>query len=132
MAPLILAALMSDGGLSVQEDITRHPLLVGTALWAAAHLLANGAVAALLLFGTLLVTAVRGTISLDHKTRLKVGPGVWENFAAHTSRLPFAAILAGRTPLRPGELSGRRLAIGLFLFALALDLPQSVFGLPPL
>jgi uncharacterized membrane protein len=36
----------------------RHPMLVGTAVWAVAHLLVNGDVASIVLFGAMLVWAV--------------------------------------------------------------------------
>ena len=40
-----------------------HPMLAGTALWAAGHLLSNGTLADLLLFGSFLVWAIAGFIS---------------------------------------------------------------------
>jgi uncharacterized membrane protein len=45
----------------------KHPLLLATMLWAAAHLLTNGSVADLLLFGIFLVWAVAVRISLEHR-----------------------------------------------------------------
>jgi uncharacterized membrane protein len=45
----------------------QHPLLLATMLWAAAHLLTNGSVADLLLFGTFLVWAVAVRISLERR-----------------------------------------------------------------
>jgi uncharacterized membrane protein len=45
----------------------QHPLLLATMLWAVAHLLTNGSVADLLLFGTFLVWAVAVRISLARR-----------------------------------------------------------------
>lgn len=45
----------------------QHPLLLATMLWALAHLLTNGSVADLLLFGTFLVWAVAVRVSLAHR-----------------------------------------------------------------
>ena len=45
----------------------QHPLLLATMLWAVAHLLTNGSVADLLLFGVFLVWAVTVRISLQHR-----------------------------------------------------------------
>lgn len=45
----------------------QHPLLLATMLWAIAHLLTNGSVADLLLFGTFLVWAVAVRVSLEHR-----------------------------------------------------------------
>jgi uncharacterized membrane protein len=47
--------------------LSRHPLLVATLLWAVAHLLTNGSVADLLLFGTFLLWAVAVLISLERR-----------------------------------------------------------------
>ncbi|MGH8224429.1 MAG: NnrU family protein [Woeseiaceae bacterium] len=44
-----------------------HPLLLATMLWAVAHLLTNGSVADLLLFGAFLVWAVSVRISLERR-----------------------------------------------------------------
>lgn len=55
----------------------RHPLLLATMLWAVAHLLTNGSVADLLLFGIFLVWAIAVRISLGHRParRIRVLPG---------------------------------------------------------
>ncbi len=45
----------------------RHPLLLATMLWAVAHLLTNGSVADLLLFGTFFVWSVAVRISLERR-----------------------------------------------------------------
>jgi len=99
--------------------ITRHPMLWGFALWAAAHLTVNGHVAGLLLFGAILVTALNGMVSIDRKRAARLGPA-WDDFARRTSRLPFAAILSGRGELKLGELALWRLALGIALYVAAL------------
>jgi uncharacterized membrane protein len=80
--------------------ITRHPFLWGVALWALVHLIVNGDVASLILFGSLLVLAVGGTAAIDAKRRRLFGEQ-WTPFAAVTSAVPFAAIAAGRNRLGP-------------------------------
>jgi uncharacterized membrane protein len=97
--------------------VTRHPRLSGIALWAMAHLLVNGHLAALLLFGAILVTVLNGMASIDRKRRLAVGAAAWDDFAAQTSRLPFVAILAGRNRLKLGELEVWQFALTVGLFA---------------
>jgi uncharacterized membrane protein len=66
MLPAFTLALASvlPGRIRV---LSRHPLLVATLLWAVAHLLTNGSVADLLLFGTFLLWAVAVLISLEHR-----------------------------------------------------------------
>ena len=61
--PLALAAYL-PGRI---QSATRHPLLVATTLWAGAHLLANGSLAALLLFGSFLAWAGVDQISLRRR-----------------------------------------------------------------
>ncbi len=47
--------------------ILKHPMLAGVKLWAAAHLLANGDLGSIILFGSLLGWAVYDRISLKHR-----------------------------------------------------------------
>jgi uncharacterized membrane protein len=80
--------------------ITRHPFLWGVALWALVHLVVNGDLASLILFGSLLLLALGGTLSIDAKRRRKFGEQ-WTQFANVTSDVPFAAITSGRNRLGP-------------------------------
>ena len=58
----------------------RHPMLVAVKIWALAHLLANGDLGALLLFGSLLAFAVYDRISL--KRRGDFGAGRLRDFTS--------------------------------------------------
>lgn len=49
------------------QDITKHPMLLATKLWATAHLLANGTLADVLLFGGFLAWAVLDRISVKRR-----------------------------------------------------------------
>jgi uncharacterized membrane protein len=80
--------------------ITRHPFLWGVGLWALAHLVVNGDLASLILFGSLLLLSLGGTASIDAKKRRQLGER-WQQFAASTSNVPFGAIATGRNALRP-------------------------------
>jgi uncharacterized membrane protein len=103
--------------------ITRHPFLWGVGLWAATHLVANGDVASLILFGTLLVLAMGGTASIDAKRRRKF-PEQWQKFAQATSSVPFAAIARGGNRLAPAlaEIGAWRILAALVLYAVAFYL----------
>ena len=46
----------------------KHPMLVGIKLWALAHLLANGDLGSIMLFGSFLAWAVFDRISLKRRT----------------------------------------------------------------
>lgn len=103
--------------------ITRHPFLWGVGLWAATHLVLNGDVASLILFGTFLVLAVGGTASIDAKRRRKF-PERWPKFAQATSSVPFAAIARGSNRLAPAvaEIGLWRIIAALVLYGLAFYL----------
>jgi uncharacterized membrane protein len=111
--------------------ITRHPFLWGVGLWAATHLVVNGDLASLILFGTLLVLAVGGTASIDAKRRRKF-PEQWPAFAQATSSVPFAAIARGANHLAPAlaEMGAWRILAAVVLYAVAFYLHGRVG--PPL
>lgn len=52
----------------------KHPMLAATKLWAVAHLLANGTLADVLLFGGFLAWAVLDRISLKHRSGTRAFP----------------------------------------------------------
>jgi len=110
--------------------ITRHPFLWGTALWALAHLIINGELAALILFGSLLLLALGGTTAIDAKRRRAFGDQ-WAQFAAVTSNIPFAAIAAGSNQLLPAlrEIGVWRPLAAIVVYALAFYLHGRT-GLP--
>ena len=97
--------------------ITRHPFLWGMAVWAAGHLLVNGDIASLILFGSLLVLALFGTASIDAKRRRALGP-TYDAFAVQTSNVPFLAILQGRQRLALGEIGWWRIVLAVTIWAL--------------
>ena len=96
--------------------ITRHPFLWGVAVWAVAHLAANGDSASLVLFASLTVLALAGTLAIDRKLKARLGEA-WERFAGATSNLPFAAVASRRQRL---DLAG--IGIWRLLGAVALYL----------
>jgi uncharacterized membrane protein len=96
--------------------VTRHPRLCGVTLWAIAHLLVNGNLAAVIMFGSVLVTVVNGMASIDRKRHRALGAR-WDEFEAQTSRVPFAAILAGRTRFEMSEFSAWQIALPVGVFA---------------
>jgi uncharacterized membrane protein len=61
--PLLLAAYL-PGRI---KTATKHPMLAATKIWAFAHLLVNGALGDVLLFGGFLVWAVADRISLKRR-----------------------------------------------------------------
>jgi len=96
----------------------RHPLLVAIALWAGAHLVPNGDLAHVVLFGTFLGFALLGMRMIDRRKRRQIGAD-WARLA-HTAR---------RLEITPGGLA--RVAIGLGLWGVVLWLHTPVIGLSP-
>lgn len=68
--PLLLAAYL-PGRI---KAATQHPMLAATKIWAFAHLLVNGSLADVLLFGSFLVWAVADRISMKHRVQRPI-PG---------------------------------------------------------
>ena len=110
--------------------VTRHPFLVGAAVWAATHLLTNGDAASLVLFGGLLVLTVGGMVHIDGRRRAAMG-SEWGPIALTTSAVPFLAMATGRArPDWPG-IGLWRVALALGLYVLLLVLHQALFGVSP-
>lgn len=122
--------LLAAGAVGIFR-ITRHPFLWGTALWAIAHMVSNGEGSALVLFGGMAALALIGTRMIDAKKTVALG-AAWENFAARTSNLPFAAIAAGRNHLAVGEIGAGRLLGGVGLYIVLLIVHHYIFGVSPL
>lgn len=110
--------------------ITRHPFLWGVAIWAAFHVAANGDKASTIFFGTFLVLALLGTLSIDAKRKRKLGPD-WEAFAAKTSNVPFVAMLTGRTKFSLGEYFDMRFVAAAVVFAGLALAHARLFGVSP-
>lgn len=142
---LIVPGLLTPNPTSVRQEgqlskpdpargvlrVTRHPFLWGVALWAAGHLMVNGDLASLVLFGSLLILAVLGPASIDGKRRRKLGDA-WNGFAAQTSAVPFAAIAAGRQSLKLGEIGWWRLGVAVIVWGALVFAHPMLFGVSSL
>ena len=83
--PLLLAAYL-PGRI---RSTVKHPMVLAVKLWAFAHLLANGALADLLLFGGFLAWAVAERVSMKHRTS-RVVPSL-----PRSARNDFIAVAGG-------------------------------------
>lgn len=110
--------------------VTRHPLMWGIALWAAAHVIARGDAASVIFFGSFLLLALSGTMLIDRRKRSALGPD-WARFAGQTSNLPFAAIASGRNHFSIAEIGWKRLGPAVLVYALLLWLHALLFGATP-
>jgi len=111
--------------------LTRHPFQWSVGLWAAAHLIANGDVAGVIMFGALGALALVGTVLIDRKYAARRDAD-WQEFAAISSNLPFAAILAGRQRLAFAEIGWWRVGLGLAVYLVLLAVHPWLFGAAPL
>lgn len=110
--------------------ITRHPFLVGVALWSANHLIGSGSLASTILFGTFLVLSSLGTLAIDRKVRRK-RPADWQTISAQTSIIPFLAIAQGRTSFVASEYFDWRFSIAFVYVAVILYFHSWLFSMTP-
>lgn len=111
--------------------LVRHPLLWAFVLWASVHLLANGDLAHVLLFGGFAMMAVLGMGVIDARNRRLLGTATWARLAEHTSQVPLAALLSGRWHPRCGPTLWR-VALALAIWPTLLWLHPLVIGVSPL
>lgn len=104
--PLLFAAYL-PGRI---QTLVRHPMLLAVKFWALAHLLANGMLWDVLLFGGFLAWAVADRISLKHRTPLPV---------------------SGAPPGRYNDLIAVVLGLGLYV-AFLLFLHRWLMGVAPI
>ncbi|MBT8443046.1 MAG: hypothetical protein KJO76_11710, partial [Gammaproteobacteria bacterium] len=100
-------------------------------MWTVTHMILNGDVAALILFGSLTALTVIGIASMDAKHRHRIGSD-WPPLAAGTSIIPFGAIARGRNRLAIAEIGAWRPVVALAAFLVTLDLHVRVIGVSPL
>ncbi len=87
--------------------ITRHPVMWAGILWSVAHMLANGDLAAIILFGGIGVLSLLGALHLDRRKRAALGDE-WIAFQAETSFIP---------PWAPSPPAARAWSAARFLVA---------------
>ncbi len=104
----------------------RHPLLVGLALWAGAHLVANGDLSHVILFGLFTGFAMLGMRIVDRRRQRALG-------AEHWASLRQQIALGPRIP-HPESWSGVgiRLLLAVVIYLVLLALHPVVLGVSPL
>lgn len=81
LASILLVAAYVRGRIYV---VVKHPMLAAVKAWAVAHLIANGDLGSIILFGTMLTWAVLDRISLKRRSDAGAPPipvGGWKNDA---------------------------------------------------
>lgn len=141
---LVLAGLLSPNPLSLTirhgdvgsqsgiVRITRHPVFWGALIWAVSHLVPNGDLRSVLLFGSMAALAVAGFGLGDRRAKRKLG-AQWEKLAAKTSIVPFLAIAQTRTHLKiDGPMIFAALLATLVTGWLLVGGHAALFGVDPL
>lgn len=93
--PASISFRQGNAGTGAIVTVTRHPVLWGFLFWSVSHVLANGDLRSLMLFGMLGLFAGLGIVTTERRSRRRLGPA-WTDLAATTSILPFAAIISRR------------------------------------
>ena len=112
--------------------VTRHPLLWGLGLWGMSHVLVNGDVASVILFGVLAIFALGYMPLLDKRVQKARGMEEWRRLSAGSSNILFAACF--RKNSRPFVDKTLILSVigSIVLFLLLLYLHGPVIGVKPL
>ncbi|MBO6604365.1 MAG: NnrU family protein [Roseicyclus sp.] len=105
--------------------LTRHPLLTALALWAGVHILPNGDLAHVILFGTFAGFAVIGERMVDRRKRRTMGQEAWHDLRQRLRARP----LIGSFPVVD---TGLRLILGVGLYGALIWFHPIVFGVSPL
>ena len=109
--------------------VTRHPLLWAFAIWAFAHVVPNGDLVSLIMFGGFGLFALAGMALIDRRKRRQLG-SEWEQLARRTSVVPLAPSAERRLPW---DMRGLLLAtvLGTLLYVALLHLHPWLFGPDP-
>jgi len=111
--------------------VTRHPLLWSLALWSGAHLVANGDLAHVILFGGFAALSLAAMPVFDRRARAALPPDAWSATRRST------AILSLRPLVDSGWLRGNRrillrsLAIATVVYVVVFLLHEPVIGVTP-
>ncbi|TPP11731.1 NnrU family protein [Rhizobium glycinendophyticum] len=84
----LVAGFLPAGHIATK---TKHPIVLSIKIWAAAHLLANGDLASILLFGALLAWGV--VLRINYKRRVRAGDLVLRPFVS--ARFDAIAVVVG-------------------------------------
>ncbi|PVA10685.1 NnrU family protein [Pelagivirga sediminicola] len=104
----------------------RHPLLMAAALWAGAHMVPNGDLAHIILFGVFAVFAVLGMRIVDRRKRREMGAEEWQALRRRIANGP----LVPRPASWRGVAVRLLLAVGIYVALLALH--PVILGVSPL
>jgi uncharacterized membrane protein/mono/diheme cytochrome c family protein len=129
---------VGQGAVASDDDVakgiltvTRHPALCGFALWASAHLLANGELRAIIVFVSILTLAVAGMVHIDRRRAVELGDA-WASYRDRTSLVPFGAVLRGTTKLDLRGIGIVRVLAAALVYVAILHTHALLIGASPM
>jgi uncharacterized membrane protein len=117
----------SDPGIAA---VSRHPLLLALLIWAGAHLVVNGELAHVILFGTFASFPLIAMWGFDRKSARLMGKDA-ETFFAQTSWLSFMPLVHRHWLRQNASALAPRCLLGLLCWAALLPLHEAVIGAWP-
>ncbi|MEM7776527.1 MAG: NnrU family protein [Pseudomonadota bacterium] len=115
--------------------VARHGLLWALALWSAAHMVPNGDLAHIVLFGTFCVFSIYGMYVIDRRKQRQMGHARWIELAHATSFYPFQSILDRRwipASIAMDRWVYFRLAVAGITCVLMVAFHEALLGVHPL
>lgn len=104
----------------------RHPVLLALALWAGLHLLPNGDLAHVILFGVLGAFAIGGRALINRRKQREMGRATWQDMWTRVTHAPW--VQAPRSWIGLGT----RLGLGVAVFVLLVWAHPLVIGVSAL
>jgi uncharacterized membrane protein len=130
--PLSLSARPSAGFDPERPGVAglvRHPVLWATLLWSITHIVPNGDVGHLIMFGLFAALSIGGMAMLDRRKRRALGDDNWQRLARMTSNWPLLGLSKGWRPaFRTG--TAVRLASGIVIYAALVGAHGAITGIP--
>lgn len=109
--------------------LVRHPVLWATLLWSTTHIVPNGDMAHLIMFGMFATLSVGGMVMLDQRKRRALGDDNWQKLARLTSNWPLLGLGQG---WRPSFDAGTavRLASIIVIYVALVGAHGAITGIP--
>jgi uncharacterized membrane protein len=104
--------------------LTRHPILMALAIWAGTHIVPNGDLAHVLLFGGFAIFALLGMKTVDRRKQ-QAHPATWQ---ASLSRLHEGPLLWSDWPVRKTAI---RLVLAALAYLTLASVHSALFGVEP-
>ena len=112
-------------------ELSRHPLLIALLFWAAAHLVANGALAHVIMFSVFAGLPLVAIPVFDASARRELGQGTAGLYFSGAPLFSLKPLMQGSWRAKHLRPTLRRAAVGLVLWVGVLHLHEAVIGVSP-